>query len=267
MRKNKRAKTISLFLAIIICVIAVFAVTSEKSSAANQSLVSQILNPVRSYLLKVTDTLADIFSGILDSENLKKENEKLFIQNQTLKSILSSYVEMKAENETLREALKIQGRQNFDFILADVISRSPLNFSQSFTINKGQAEEIKAGQAVIWAGQVLVGEVRDAEANSSEIRAVSDGEFRAAVFVGEGRTEAVFKGNGLEPAQLDLVPVKVNIAVGDRIITSGLDKKFPRGLYLGEVKKVKNLEGKVFQEVEVELPFRWNELEEILVIR
>lgn len=267
MRKNQRAKKISLFLAIVICGIIIFAVTGQKSLAANQGLVSQILNPVRSYLLKITNTLADVFSGILDSENLKKENEKLFIQNQTLKSILSGYVEMKAENETLREALKIKSRQNFNFILADVISRSPLNFSQSFTINQGLTEGIKAGQAVIWAGQVLVGEVRDVESNSSEIRAVSDGEFRAAVFVGDNRTEAVFKGNGLEPAQLDLVPAKVNISVGDRIITSGLDKKFPRGLYFGEVKKVKSLEGKVFQEVEVELPFRWNELEEVLVIR
>ena len=71
----------------------------------------------------------------------------------------------------------------------------------------------------------------------------------------------------LEPAQLDLVPAKVNISVGDRIITSGLDKKFPRGLYLGEVKKVASLEGKVFQEVEVDLPFRWNELEEVLIIK
>lgn len=267
MRKNKKAKKISLLFAVVICGLILFAVTGEKSSAANQGWVGQILNPVHGYLLKVTDTLADVFSGLLNSENLKKENEKLLIQNQTLKSILNGYVEIKAENEALREALKIKSRQNLDFILADVISRSPLNFSQSFTINQGTSGEIKVGQAVIWAGQVLVGEVRDVAFDSSEIRAASDGEFRAAVFVGESRTEAVFKGNGLEPAQLDLVPAKVNISVGDRIITSGLDKKFPRGLYLGEVKRVKNLEGKVFQEVEVELPFHWNELEEVLIIR
>ncbi len=267
MKKNLRAKKIGLFIAIIVCGIVIFSVSSEKSLAANQGLVNQILNPVRGYLLKITDALADVFSGILNSENLKKENEKLLIQNQTLKSILSSYVEMKAENETLREALKIKSRQNFNFILADVISRSPLNFSQSFTINQGKNEGIEAGQAVIWAGQVLVGEVREVGDGNGEVRAVSDGEFRAAVFVGDARTEAVFKGNGLEPAQLDLVPAKVNISVGDRIITSGLDKKFPRGLYLGEVKKVASLEGKVFQEVEVDLPFRWNELEEVLIIK
>jgi len=267
MRKNQQVKRAALFLMIAICGFLFFSIGSRKSSAANQGFVSQIFSPVRAYFLKAADSIADIFSGLLNSKNLKEENEKLIFQNRTLKSILNNYLEMKAENTALKEALKIKEQKNFEFILANVISRSPLNFSQSFTINQGADAGIKTGQPAIWAGQVLVGEVRDVSKNTSEIRATSDSEFRAAVFVGEDRTEAVLKGYGLEPAQLDLVPSQARVIVGDRIITSGLDKKFPRGLYLGEVKDVKVLEGKVFQKILVEPPLRWDELEEVLIIK
>ena len=95
----------------------------------------------------------------------------------------------------------------------------------------------------------------------------NDSEFRTSVFVGEKRIEAIFKGQGLESAILDLVPAKAEIVVGDRIITSGLDKKMNRGLYIGEVKETKKVEGKVFQDVTVELAFDWSELEQVLIVK
>jgi len=265
MRKNRHFKT-AVVLNILVLTFLVFIIAGH-SQAANQNFIIGLINPVRGYLLRFSDTIADIFSGILNSKNLKEENERLILQNQALKSILSNYLGMKIENDALRQALKIKERQKFDFILAEVISRSPLNFSQSFTINKGSEDGVKVGEPVIWAGEVLVGEVREVHKNTSNIRSINDSEFRAAVFVGEKRIEAIFKGNGLEPPQLDLVPMNAEIVSGDRIITSGLDKKFPRGLYLGEVKSIKKLEGKIFQEIEVDLPFQWNNLEQVLIIK
>ena len=147
-----------------------------------------------------------------------------------------------------------------------MVSRSPLNFSQNLGVDQGSKDGIKIGQPAIWAGQTLVGEIIEVNDNSSTIRTINDSEFRAAVFIGEKRVEAVLKGNGLSVPTLDLVPAKEEINVGDRIITSGLDKKFPRGLYLGEVSDIKKVEGQVFQEVKVNLPFQWNELEEVLII-
>jgi len=266
MRKNRHFKT-AIVLSISVVTFLVFTVANHPQAATSQNFIASLINPVRSYLLKVSDVIADIFSGILNSKNLKEENEKFIFQNQTLKSILSNYLGMKAENDALRQALKIKERQKFDFILADVISRSPLNFSQSFSINKGSEDGVKVGEPVIWAGQVLAGEVREVHKGTSDIRAINDSEFRAAVFVGEKRVEAIFKGNGLEPPQLDLVPINAELMSGDRIITSGLDKKFPRGFYLGEVKSANKLEGKVFQEIEVAPPFQWNNLEQVLIVK
>ncbi|HNW96487.1 MAG TPA: rod shape-determining protein MreC [Candidatus Paceibacterota bacterium] len=266
MRKSPVKKIIFLGLVVIIGYFS-FSALMNVSSAAQSNIAASLFNPFRGYILKVTDNVADFFSGVFSYRAIKEENEQLIFQNRSLKSLLNSFIELKTENESLREALNLASKQKLNFILADVISRSPLNFSQSFMIDKGNTEGIVKGQAVIWGGQVLVGEIKDTTEDSATIRSINDNEFRTSVFVGEKRIEAMFKGQGLEPAQLDLVSIKEEIKSGDRIITSGLDKKISRGLYIGEVKDVKRVEGKVFQTITVEPAFDWGQLEQVLIIK
>lgn len=217
-------------------------------------------------LIKISDEISNIFFGFLYYKNLKEENEQLLFQNKSLKSILSSYLEIKEENESLKEALKLKKEKNYQFVLGEVIARSPLNFSQSFLINQGETNGLKNGQPVIWGARVLVGEISEVKERISRVRSLNDSEFRAAVFIGEKRVEGLVRGNGLEPIKIDLVPNQFEINIGDRVITSGLDAKFPRGLYLGDVKNVKKIEGRTFQEIELEPALNWKEIKEVLVI-
>ena len=266
MRKSPVKKIIFLGLVVIIGYFS-FSALMNVSSAAQSNIAASLFNPFRGYILKVTDNVADFFSGVFSYRAIKEGNEQLIFQNRSLKSLLNNFVELKNENEAFREALKLSEKQKLSFILADVISRSPLNFSQSFMINKGSADGISVGRAVVWGGQVLVGEVKDLNEDTANIRSINDNEFRTSVFVGEKRIEAIFKGQGLEQAQLDLISVKEEIKAGDRIITSGLDKKISRGFYIGEVKDVKKTEGKVFQQVIVEPAFNWSQLEQVLIVK
>lgn len=265
--KRNPVKKFLFFVVILGVFIFVFSSFINRGIAAEGNILASLFSPFREYILKTTDNVADFFSGLFSYKNIKSENDQLILQNRSLKSLLNNFVELKKENETLREALNLSEKQKLSFILADVISRSPLNFSQSFIINKGSNDGVKVNQAVVWGGQVLVGEVKDVSDDSANIRSINDSEFRTSVFVGEKRIEAIFKGQGLESAILDLVPAKAEIVVGDRIITSGLDKKMNRGLYIGEVKETKKVEGKVFQDVTVELAFDWSELEQVLIVK
>lgn len=266
MRKNPVKKIIFFSLVIVIGCFS-FSSLISRSSAAQSNIIASLFNPFREYILKTTDSIADFFSGLFFYQTIKEENDQLVFQNRSLKSLLNSFVELRNENEALREAMKLSEKQKLSFILADVISRSPLNFSQSFMINKGDADGILIGQAVVWGGQVLVGEVKDVSENTANIRSINDSEFRTSVFVGEKRVEAILKGQGLEPVQLDIVSIKEEIKVGDRIITSGLDRKISRGFYIGEVKDVKKTEGKVFQDIIVEPAFDWSQLEQVLIVK
>lgn len=266
MRKKKRTKK---FLVVFLSCLIIFSgfCFSVRFGLASNQTGGGFLSPFVTYLTRVSDGVAGLFAALFNSSNIKEENEKLIFQNNALKSVLNNYSELKEENDVLKEALELKARSGYDFILANVISRSPLNFSQTFEIDQGLGAGISAGQMAVWAGQTLIGEVISVGDKSSDIRSVNDGEFKAAVFVGEKRVEAVWRGNGLSSPELDLVSFDAEINEGDRIITSGLDQKFPRGFYLGEVKSVKKIDGKVFQEVVASPSFNWGDLQEVLIVQ
>jgi len=220
----------------------------------------------RTILLRAVQDIDNWVRGLIYFKEIQEENNVLVFQNRALKSLLIDYHNLKSENELLREALKIHQSQDINFLLANVIGRSPLNFSQTFVIDVGEEDGIKVGQSVVWGGKTLIGEIIDVRKNSSTVRAITDSEFRAAVFVGEGRTEALFTGNGFLPPFLDLVPTKEEIALNEQVYTSGLDNKFIRGLYVGDVSEINKPEGKIFQEIKITPALDWTSIYQVLVI-
>jgi len=53
------------------------------------------------------------------------------------------------------------------------------------------------------------------------------------------------------PPFLDLVPTKEEIALNEQVYTSGLDNKFIRGLYIGDVTEINNPKEKFFRKLKL----------------
>ncbi len=224
------------------------------------------INKILFFFIKKTKEINNFFVSIFNSDSIKIENEKLKEENINLKYSLEKYSQLKEENEILKNALNIEDKNNFNFILANVISRAPLNFYQGFTIDKGKEDNIFLGDIVVWNENILIGEIKELKDKSSFVRAINDKEFRVAVFVGKNKIEAVLKGGGLRPPLLEMLPSNVILNERDKIFTSGLDEKFPKGLLIGEIKKIENYQNNVFQKAEVELSFNWNDIIQVLVL-
>ena len=66
---------------------------------------------------------------------------------------------------------------------------------------------------------------------------------------------------------LSYVDSKSDIKIGDRIITSGVDGIFPKGLSIGRVKRSVSRGKGRFKDVEVEPYVDFSRLENVLVVR
>jgi rod shape-determining protein MreC len=62
------------------------------------------------------------------------------------------------------------------------------------------------------------------------------------------------------------VPALADVRAGDRVLTSGLDRIFPKGLVVGRVRSVGATSG-LFREVIVIPSARFDALEEVLVVK
>ncbi len=67
---------------------------------------------------------------------------------------------------------------------------------------------------------------------------------------------------------MSYVQADEHVQVGDRVITSGLDGVFPKGLLIGVISSVGEREkGMLFQSLEVKAAVDFGKLEDLLVVR
>jgi rod shape-determining protein MreC len=114
-----------------------------------------------------------------------------------------------------------------------------------------------------WGG--AVGRVTAVGERHAKVRLLTDPSSGVGAVVQRSRVPGVVVGRGAKGLVLDYVPRFSDVAHGDRVVTSGADGIFPRGLTIGRVSAIHDRpDGTTSIEVEPELDYR--AVEEALVI-
>ena len=118
----------------------------------------------------------------------------------------------------------------------------------------------------------VVGRVFAVGPHAARVQVLLDRDSGAGVFVERSRVAGVVSGQVSNPTAgdtdllLKYVPDRADVAVGDLVVTSGLDRIYPKGLVVGRVRFVGKGSG-LFRDIRVEPSARFESLEEVLVVR
>src|SRR5699024_3752927 len=110
----------------------------------------------------------NVFWYIWKNTDALEENGKLHAKLDMLPQMDADIERLEAENEELREPLDVSSKREYDTTAARVISRSPDQWLNSFTIDKGESDGLTEGMAVMTT-EGLIGTVRRANGGSSYI--------------------------------------------------------------------------------------------------
>jgi len=111
-----------------------------------------------------------------------------------------------------------------------------------------------------------VGRTVSVSPNYAQVLLVTDQNSAVDGLVQRSRCRGMLKGRGLSECSFDYVIKACDIETGDAIVTSGLGRAFPKGLYLGTVKQIDDSPDKLFKDVRVVSAVDFSKLEEVLVI-
>ena len=125
-------------------------------------------------------------------------------------------------------------RPPLGFATGQVISEGRGPFLHSVLLNAGRKDGVRNGYPVVSADG-LVGRVVQSGARAAHTLLVSDRNSRIPVEVGNNRTRAILRGDGIATPRLTYLSKGSQIAVGDEVFTSGQGGLFPRGLRIGKV--------------------------------
>jgi rod shape-determining protein MreC len=146
---------------------------------------------------------------------------------------------------------------------AQVISTTGSDYSRGVYIDKGSKDGIKTDMPVITPDGV-VGKVIRVYPTSSLVLQINDPSSGAGVILEKSRLQGILKGSASGETFLANIMADEQIEPGERLLTSGGDRVYPKGLAAGTVARVKP--AGTFLNVEVKPAAQLNRLEEVLVI-
>lgn len=143
--------------------------------------------------------------------------------------------ELEVENEHLRSLLGASRAIAQPARMAEILYMGRDPFSQKMVVNLGEHHNIRAGQAVV-DGDGVIGQVTRVYPMSSEVTLITDKELSIPIQIERNGLRAIAFGAGIDNViDLPYLPVNVDVQIGDRLITSGIDGVYPVGLAVAEV--------------------------------
>ena len=194
-----------------------------------------------------------------------RENEALRIENDALKLTISQLQSRAAEADRLAGLLSFkQSHEKLPMVGARVIAASAGTASRTVEIDRGERDGIKRNMAVI-TPDGAVGKVIEVYRDTAQVLLLTDKEGGAGAMLVNTRTQGVVGGTGDPMMQMKFVANEQDVAVGEKIVTSGMDKIFPRDIPIGTVIEAKPGQAP-FKKIRVQPAAKLDQLETVIVL-
>src|SRR5437899_1343585 len=193
-----------------------------------------------------------------------RQNEELRSENDELKLEISQLQSKAAEADRLGTLLNFrQSHQKVPMVMARVIGASAGTASHTVEIDRGERDGIRRNMAVI-TPDGAVGKIIESYRDTAQVLLLSDKEGGAGAMLVSSRIQSPVKGTGEPMLSMSYVAAEETVNAGEKIVTSGMDKIFPRDVPIGTVLDVK--QGNPFKQIRVKPAARLDRLEEVIVL-
>jgi rod shape-determining protein MreC len=220
------------------------------------------------------DFFARTVRSVNELNKLQSEYENLLEQLKTYKTLERDLVELREENNRLREQLHFSSRLAIRHEPAEIIAKDPSNLFNTIVINKGSKHGIKRDMPVIAyqdGFHGLMGKIVNVGILSSEVLPLYDRSCSVAARLQESRYEGLITGQGNNSAYIQMRYVKKRarseIKYGDLIITSGLSRIYPQGIYIGRVRSIAAKEYESTLTIDIEPIIDFTKIENVFVLK
>lgn len=197
-------------------------------------------------------------------QTTSRENQALRIENDALKLTIAQLQAKAAEADRLAALLNFRDtHKEVPMVAARVIAASAGMASRTIEIDRGERDGIRRNMAVI-TPDGAVGKVIEVFHDEAQVLLLTDKEGGAGAMLVDSRIQGPVGGTGEPTLTMKYVATEENVKVGEKIVTSGMDKIFPRDIPVGTVIEVKA--GNPFKQIRLQPAARLDRLEAVIVL-
>jgi rod shape-determining protein MreC len=223
------------------------------------------IRSIRSYTVGFVGAMQNVLSIIPNVVELKRENEILRQMNVNLSDEVSRLREARLENVRLRKLVGFKERREVALVPADVVGKSLHLMRNTITINTGEGDSVRVDMPIV-SESGLVGRVVATSSHYAVGQLMFNKDFRASAKVQRSRVDGIIAWDGGETLKLTNVAKTQDVREGDLVITSEYSTLFPRDIRIGTVVRVAEKAGTLFREIDVAPSVDFFSLEQVFVV-
>lgn len=246
MNKKKKFQMKSKHLLVLMTFLCISAIlltfTQVVSVSPLREAASRVIVPFQNGINQIGTWMNGKLEGFQNVEELAAQNKELEQRVAELTEENTRLAQNQEELARLQELYQLdQSYSEYDKVAAQVISKDPGNWYDTFVINKGSADGIEKDMNVI-AGGGLVGLVAEVETNCATVRSIIDDSSSVSAMTASTSDTCIVSGDLrlMDEGKLAFSQMSTEnaVAVGEQIVTSNISDKYLRGILIGYVSEV-----------------------------
>ena len=265
---KKKTGIIGIVVTVILLIILVFVSNLNLNKFSYiENAFGKLVMPIQSGITYLKQKLTGNDNYFATMEYLKQENEALKHKNEELEEALRNLEIIQAENSTLKEYLNLTEQyKGYKSIPAYIINKDISNYSSIFIINAGSTSGVKENMTVI-AAEGLVGHVISVTDKTAKVQTLADSSNVVSATLENSKDNVICRGT-LKGNELRTTYISPNTVLieGEKLYTSGMGGIYPKGIYIGTIKKINETKNITDRSFITEAAVDFENLETVLVI-
>jgi len=261
-----RHKSLVLLAGVILLQVLLLAVQIKRDSQGRLIRVWTVgaMSPFQRAGAHGVGSIRGIWNHYFALQNTTRDNEQLRRENDALKLQITQLQSKAAEADRLAGLLNFRKlHMEVPMVGARVIGASAGTATQTIDIDRGERDGIKRNMGVITPDGV-VGKVIESYANTAQVLLLTDKDSGVGALLAESRVQSPVGGTGEPLLFMKYVPNDDSVNNGEHVVTSGMDRIFPRDLPVGTIVDIKP--GNPFKQIRVRPAANLERLEEVIVL-
>lgn len=228
-------------------------------------LLLETLRPLQGAVTVGWTTVRSAWESYVALVKVREENARLRQRLAELEHQTLRIAEILETDRRLAELLKFRTHFLGEPQAAMIIGRDAFPAFGTVVISKGSADGVRKGMPVV-SPQGVVGRILVTSRHSARVLLITDHNSGVDALVQRTRARGILEGSVDGRCMMKYLGREEDVTIGDRVITSGLDGVFPKGLLIGEVTHVTRGTRGLLQVAEVRPAAPLDRLEEVLVL-
>jgi len=207
----------------------------------SQNFISGIVLTLTYYPQKlvyiISSKVSNTWQDYMNLVDVRQENIKLKEEIGNLRQDKFELAEARIQNQRLKELLDFKESLSYPIVSANVIGGSPsLLRTEVVVVDRGGSDGISQGMPVA-SSEGIVGRVLTVGDRSSEVLLITDPVSAVDAFIHRTRVRGIVKGTG-SGCTMEYIEQNSDVSVGDKVISSGKEGFFPKGVIIGTVSNI-----------------------------